>query len=112
MTTAEEILEQLGDVGETLLAAAGTRAADAAAPVLSRRAPAAHSSTAEASKPKPPPADLTPTQQSLYDALDAPADLDTLLGRCDLDAATASPQLTLLQMRKHVRKVGARFERC
>lgn len=77
------------------------------------KAPAAPDKPAERPAPKPLPAELTPLQRRVLDALEAgPLQLDALIGRLDLPAAQVLPQLTLLQIKGLItQKPGKIYER-
>ena len=54
-------------------------------------------------QPAPPPADLTPPQRRILEALQGgPVQLDTLIDKTGLPAAQVLPQLTLLQIKKNI----------
>ncbi|MEM8782935.1 MAG: DNA-processing protein DprA [Planctomycetota bacterium] len=91
----DDVLEQLGEVGRTLLAARGDLDQEA-------------SDDADAS---PFDASLTPPQTKIVAAADAPRTFDDLLVATGLDAGQLRTELTMLELRGALKKNGSTFVR-
>jgi DNA processing protein len=94
VTNAADVLDALGDAGQTLKAGLThqTDHAEASAPSLWEQA-------------------LTPSQRTLIEALREPADLDALVSRTNLPVAQIQADLTMLQIRGAIKRQGGKFER-
>lgn len=112
VTSVREVLDQFGEPGRALLGAVHAPAVPLAP--ASASAPSSASAHAPVSEPiavaKPKP-ELEGDASRIWDALTTPLEVDALIATTGLPAATVQSQLTLLEMRKHVRRDGRCFRR-
>ncbi|MCC6580582.1 MAG: DNA-protecting protein DprA [Phycisphaeraceae bacterium] len=91
VTSPAEVMQSLGEAGQTL--AASQSSGDADAP------------------PTAPAMTLTPSQRTIFDHLQSPATLDDLATVAGLPIATLRADLTLLEIRGLVRRQGVMLSR-